>query len=346
MSAPNKTTASQEYSRVYGMLSGLTANMSVMAFVGDRRIREFEAVAQKNALMSELVGEFRDKLAAIEGPEAFKEMSQAYEAFAEANFAFEMLRRGVPLERTPGTGGQGQKRPDFMHRHAKGDIHFEVKGLEIADPLSRHKEIAYGALENAADLDARARKPGVHFSETAMSGFRPDMTASQRVDLIITRLSSALKRGQLRYGPTMLVVDLGRLPNLGFGPSALLPVFFHAGPPAEACVSGELWHVAMGYIGERLFRLPEFDGASNLDGHLTKQGLLHDYPEVLGVTFVYPRWSKPAELLTIWNVVPDQKSLLHKLTLVEDEVEEFLRKYSDGLNDSSNERGWNYRVRR
>jgi hypothetical protein len=48
-----------------GMLSGLTANMSIIAFVGDKRIREFEGVAQKDALMSELINEFRDKLAAI-----------------------------------------------------------------------------------------------------------------------------------------------------------------------------------------------------------------------------------------------------------------------------------------
>lgn len=62
------------------------------------------------------------------------------------------------------------------------------------------------------------------------------------------------------------------------------------------------------------------------------------------MTFVYPKWSGPAELLTIWNVLLDQGSLLHKLTLAEEEVEEFLKKYSDGLNDSSNVRGWNYRV--
>jgi hypothetical protein len=344
MPVQNKTTTSEEYARVQGMLSGLTANVSVMAFVGRERIEALETAARADALMAELVGEFRDRLAAIGGAEAFEQMSKAYEAFAEANFAFEMLNRGVPLQRTAGTGGHGQKRPDFMHAHGKGPIHFEVKALDIAEPMFRHKEIAYEALEQAADLDERARKPGIHFSETEMPGYRPDMTPSERVDLVIARLTSALKRDQLRHGPTVLVVDLGRLPNLSFGPSALLPVFFHAAPPAESCVSGELWHIALGRMGERMFRLPQFDGASNLDGHLTRQGLLLDYPELVAITFVLPRWSGPAELFTIWNVVPDHTKLLNKLALSEDEVEDLLDRYSDGLNDTSNERGYDYRV--
>jgi hypothetical protein len=146
MPVQNKTTASEEYGRVQGMLSGLTANVSVMAFVGRERIEAFETAARADALMAELVGEFRDRLAAIGGAEAFEQMSKAYEAFAEANFAFEMLNRGVPLQRTAGTGGHGQKRPDFMHAHGKGPIHFEVKALDIAEPMFRHKEIADEAL--------------------------------------------------------------------------------------------------------------------------------------------------------------------------------------------------------
>lgn len=69
-----------------------------------------------------------------------------------------------------------------------------------------------------------------------------------------------------------------------------------------------------------MFRLPQFDGASNLDGRLTRQGLLLDYPELVAITFVLPRWSGPAELLTVWNVVPDHAKLLNKFALSEDEV--------------------------
>ncbi|HEX2841357.1 hypothetical protein [Hyphomicrobium sp.] len=70
-------------------------------------------------------------------------MAQAYEAYAEASFWLEMADRGVKLERNPGTGVDSQQRPDFVHHHAGGDLYFEVKALEIADPMQRHKASAY-----------------------------------------------------------------------------------------------------------------------------------------------------------------------------------------------------------
>jgi hypothetical protein len=140
--ASQKTTAAQEHSRVYQMLSGLTANMSMIACADLGRIQQFETTAKSDPLMAELTGELRDRLAAVGGPEAFTEMSQAYEAFAEANFAFEMLGRGVRLARTPGTGNERQRRPDFVHGHAKGNLHFEVKALEIAEPTTRNNRNA------------------------------------------------------------------------------------------------------------------------------------------------------------------------------------------------------------
>jgi hypothetical protein len=41
---------------------------------------------------------------------------------------------------------------------------------------------------------------------------------------------------------------------------------------------------------------------------------------------------------------PDHAKLLNKFALSEDEVEDLLDRYSDGLNDTSNERGYDYRV--
>ena len=339
-----KTTAEQEYKRVQTMLSGLTGNLPIMLMSAEN-IGKFAEMVISNSLMAETVNELRDRLRSIKVAEDYLQMSQAYEAYAEANVCFELARRDVRLERTPGTGEDKKKRPDFTYRHGSGNIYFEVKALEIVGPLTRHKEMADGALEAAADLDARARsKPGVHFSETEFSGFKHSTSASERIDIVIERINNTVKTAQLRYGPTVLMIDLGRLPVIPFGPSALLPVFFHDGPPAESCVSGELWHIALGNPGERIFRLPKFDGRSNLDGHLKKRGILHDHPGLVAISFVFPSWSGPAEILTIWNVTSEQSALQNKLTLEEHEVDELLAKFSDGLNDDRNERGWEYRV--
>jgi hypothetical protein len=61
-----------------------------------------------------------------------------------------------------------------------------------------------------------------------------------------------VKADQIYFGPTVLVIDLGRYSTIPHGPSSLLPVFFHDGPPAESCVSGELWQIGLGQIGEQL----------------------------------------------------------------------------------------------
>ena len=157
-----------------------------------------------------------------------------------------------------------------------------------------------------------------------------------------SRTSSSLSR--IQFGPTVLVVDLGRLSGVPFGPSGLLPVFFHDEPPAESCVSGELWQIALGKPGEQVFHLPEFDGKSNLSGHQSELGVLHAFPSLVAITFQCPRWLQPAELLTIWNMGWDQSTLVNQSALQEDEIGDLLHSYSDGLNDQRNEIGWDYRV--
>jgi len=272
-------------------------------------------------------------------------MAQAYEAYTEAVVCDEFCRRGIELDRTPGTGKYRQKRPDFIHRAPAGDIYVEVKALEIADRLTRHSGIANEALGIAVDLDARARTPGMHFGEPhVISGHVPGTRAAGRVDQTAKRIHNVVKLEQIEYGPTILVVDLGRLAGVPYGPSGLLPVFFHDEPPAESCVSGEMWHIALGDPGERLFELPDFDGKSNLGEKQTEPGVLRQFPSLLAITFLYQSWSKPPEFFTIWNRGWDQSRLANACQLDEQAIETILRKYSDGLNDKENERGWPYRV--
>lgn len=190
--------------------------------------------------MKALCSELKRALKAIRQPEDHDAMAQAYEAYTEAIVCDEFCRRGVVLERTPGTGDYRQKRPDFIHRAAAGEIYVEVKALEIADRLTRHGGIAQEALGIAVDLDTRARTPGVHFGEPhVISGHLPGTRAAGRVDETIKRIHNVVKLDQIEYGPTILVVDLGRLAGMPYGPSGLLPVFFHDEPHAESCVSGK-----------------------------------------------------------------------------------------------------------
>ena len=176
-----------------------------------------------------------------------------------------------------------------------------------------------------------------------ISGHLPNANSVTRIDDTIQKISNNIKAGQIEYGPTVLVVDLGRLFSVPQGPSGLLPVYFHQGEPAESCVSGELWQIALGLPGEQIFSLPEFDGSTNLAGHQTQQGILQQFPSLMAITFFLPRWTAESELLTIWNIGWDQSALENCCTLKEHEIEEILDRYSNGLNDENNIRGWKFR---
>jgi hypothetical protein len=64
----------------------------------------------------------------------------------------------------------------------------------------------------------------------------------------------------------------------------------------------------------------------------------------MAVTFVHPRWSQKSELLTLWNIGFNKCVLKHPYTLSESDICHLLHKFSDGVNDSSNELGWRFRV--
>jgi len=93
-----------------------------------------------------------------------------------------------------------------------------------------------------------------------------------------------------------------------------------------------------------VFSLPEFDGKSNLAGHQTERGILHDFPGLFAITFMLPRWGEKPCLFTIWNIGSDQTLLENPCKVAESEIGDLLATYSDGLNDHHNERGYKYRV--
>jgi hypothetical protein len=334
------TTAS-ELQRIRSMLLRLTLSVPIM-LISETVLEEIEQRSKTDPVLFSLHCELLNRLSAITQPEDHGIMAQAYEIYGEAEVYLALTSRGVKLERTSGTGEHRQKRPDFVYRHNTGVLYFEVKTLEIAKPYSRHREIAIAALDTAVDLEMRAKRSGVHSSALAVSGHEEGSSPAARIDSTIARLRNLIDKGQVGFGPTVLVVHLGRLPTTFFGACALVPVFY-CKAPQQTCVSGELWHIALGNRGERIFKLPDFEGMSNLDDHQTYSGILIDHPELVGITFFQPNWAAAPELLTIWNT-RRQAGDEQPCGLKEADLETTFLRYSDGLNDDLNERGWRHSV--
>jgi len=333
------STLAEEFERIQQMFVGFS--VSIPALVIDRtRLERFEASVARNHTLDSVCRELLAKLKSIRSPDSYVQLAQAYEVYAEACFCFRLATNELALARTPGTGEYKAKRPDFRYSQGPAFLYFEVKALEIADPVIRNPKIGMEALDVMADLDARVRSStGQKFfsSELAISGHQMGSTAAQRIDETIQRICNVVKPEQLELGPTVLVVDLGRLWPKSQGRNAILPVFHEEGHSAEACASGELWHIACGHSGERIFVSPEFEGGSNLGGHQKHEGVLHQLGGLVAITFVLHAWDANLQMLTIWNPGSTGFQSGDHPSLSESEIEEILWKYSDAFNNTSSE---------
>jgi hypothetical protein len=194
-------------------------------------------------------------------------------------------------------------------------------------------------------LDARAHSPGVHISKpVAISGFEFGATPRERVETLIHRIRGAVKRDQIRFGPTVLMVHLGRLDSDANDPSALLPIYFHQHDP-QACASGELWHVALAQKGNAFYKIPEFTGKTNIDGEIKETGTLVEFNELVGIAFFVPGQSHASRIFALQNLVPDQSGLIESPAVAESEVTGFLLAIADAMNDSQNSFAHEHQIR-
>lgn len=335
-----------EHLRISQMMAGLTTNWPIFRMQSDV-LDEIEKRSDAgDAVLSTAHEAILRHLQRVRQPEDFVSIAQAYEEYSEASIYLLLTQRGLRLARTPGTGQMKQKRPDFTCTYTGGNIYIEVKSLDFDEGWVRHKRLAMDALDKQADLEERARKPGVHFGEPIeISGFDLAAGPADRIETVIKKIRGNSKFDQLTYGATLLVVDMGRLECETEHPSALLPVYFNDGPPDAAIASGELWHIACGLIGDMIYTIPEFAGKPNLDRPLKESGTLREFPELLGVSFVLHALSGLRRIYTICNLRPNRQKWSQPLSLDEHQVEELLYTMSDAMNDTSNSRAVRYQHR-
>jgi hypothetical protein len=293
-----------EILRVAQMINSITTNWAVFRMDGTTLQEIDRRASGGDAVLVQMRGELLAKIISITKPTDYTAIAQAYEIFEEAFIYITLSDKQLPLSRTPGTGGHAQKRPDFQCDHALGRFFVEVKTLDFQDGPLRHDDIANNALDAKANLEIKSRRPGVHVGEpVSISSHRPGSTATDRIETAIKKIRGNLKREQIIYGPTVLVVDLTRLLLDGSHPSALLPSYYHS--TSQACVSGELWHVGFGQPNDLILVPPEFEGATNIDRRLQQTGILLEYPELMGLAFVCRSFQGGPKILTPRKVTPD-----------------------------------------
>jgi hypothetical protein len=324
----------EEYVRVCQMMSDITAHWPLVRMSRDalRKLEECAFLGDRTAVT--LKTDLEGKLRSITKPEDFEKIAAALEVYAEALTYKIISDRGVALERTPGTGQFKIRRPDFVHKATSGEVYFEVKCIDFQGGTARHKVIADDALEMKADLAHRAKKPGIHFGYHEISTFERPSGPADRIDLIIDKALSNINRDQISLGATVLVLDLGRIEPEAHHPCSLLPVYYDS--MVKSCVSGELWHIASGQIGNMIYCIPEFEGKTNIDRPLERNGILHEHPQLAAIAFLLNDSQAIARIFTVLNNSMQTSALVTGNIPTEFELEKIIYDISDARNDTHN----------
>lgn len=331
-----------ELTRIQSLFAQLTISWPVERMSGND-LGEVERLSTGgDKLMQQLERELRNAFSKIKQPQDHQPIADAYAIYAEARVALLLGHRGIHLDRTPGTGGPKQKRPDFVFQKANEALYFEVKCLDFEGGINRHVVVANDAFDVQLDLDERAKNRGLRTGVVEVSPFSSAHGSTDRIELLIEKISGNIKNGQITYGPTILVVEMGRIMADAHDPSSLTPVYYTHRSPGPSCVSGDLWQIALGRLGDQIYKLPEFEGKTNLDRPLQKEGILRQHPKLSGITFVIPELSGPSKVYTIWNPEPPPFSGKSGHTMAANVVGGVVDQYSDAWNDRTNINGFKY----
>ena len=210
---------------------------------------------------------------------------QAFEIYSEA-VVYRLLRDAgagrITVERMPEDNGAT---PDLKCLHS-GDpprtFYVEVKTLDVVHADQRHPEMLDEGILVRDRLDKQVAS-GKHIAMTTSEiaryrRFGGDPDYDWRAGRIsIERRSQKFRQNfkpkQFALGPTFALASLLRMPIGDRGLRPLAP-FAHRDLNGGACVSGELWTVCFGSVGDPIHRSPEFEGKGTFDGRLKSDGIL------------------------------------------------------------------------
>jgi hypothetical protein len=178
----------------------------------------------------------------------------------------------------------GSKTPDYKVRFRDEYIYIELKSLNMLGGNLKHKDIMNDSLDSKIKLEDQSKKGAkVGFSEQEIQPYLShnkeyDPRSTRLVvESLIDKINQNIKKEQYSLGDTILLVDLsGQLPLISKPSEAIQEKYFDEF--GDTKVSGELWNVAFGKLGDQILKPAEFEGADNLDGKLEKEGVLISHP--------------------------------------------------------------------
>lgn len=252
-------------------------------FVEKMELEEEQNQAFKDALNQ--IDQLTDK--ALQNVEDYNSLTEIKNIYSES-YILSKLQSLLNIIKIPEAGS---KTPDYKVRFRDGDIYIELKSLNMLGGTLKHKDIMNDSLDSKITVEEQIKNGAkVGFGEQEI---QPYLSFSKKYDprstrlvieSLIDKINQNIKKEQYSLGDTILLIDLSdQLPLISKPSEAIQEKYFDE--IGDAKVSGELWNVAFGKLGDQILKPAEFEGADNLDGKLEKEGVLISHPYIRGLIF-------------------------------------------------------------
>ncbi len=249
-----------------------------------------EGATNKDGTLFELKAELSRRAAKWKNPQDYEALRHVVEIYCEATFYLSSTRKGLSLEAIPQI--KGKKTPDFTTLKSP-QIHFEIKALDIVNPIAEYEQQMCDGLEANINAHEIAKKQGIGFSEQVVNPHGNAKTWLKVMHQTMAKLAGNIKKEQYANAPTFLVANMGRLSirvdaeNLALcRPVPAVETFENK----DADVTGQLWAIANHKAGNS-FSWQDVD-ARIMKGKLEREGLLRDFNFLQGIIFTTEPWNE------------------------------------------------------
>ena len=210
----------------------------------------------------------------------------AYDEYNEA-ITYLQLKRRYRIERIP---EGAQKSPDFHLVNDPPntfDIYIELKALSFLDGNANYSSAQQSGIESNISIEDQLNQgKSIAFGTSEISPFLKNNkipTWTGLIEMFIDKITNNIKKGQFEMGDTVLIVDLKQLLIGGHWDENSISIYQNG--QMKEMVSGVLWHIAFGQQGFQILQPIEFEGKSNIDTPLNRNGILVDHPYIKGLIF-------------------------------------------------------------
>ncbi len=229
-------------------------------------------------------------------------LRQAFESYSEAaNFL--LLADKINVEAVPESGAI--KTPDFKLIVGDVQLYAELKTLNYSGGnINLHDAVDNGLQARIQQIEQQKRgQDGCVV--VALDPYKKGSNYDQKsvktpIEVLIEKIKNNLVPEQFELGDTALLVDLSMLP-LASSNTLLTGIPYYQEETYKSYVSGILWNVAFGRVGDPIYRTIECEGKPNLEGRLDKNGILIDAPYIKGLCFRTMKWSVGRKTIGFWR---------------------------------------------